>query len=91
VANNNLHTHDFFESFFGGTTGSVAGWGPTQEHPAHTRIIEQDTPAKAVYFVESGFLKLSRIDHTGHEVIAGLRRRHWKDGTTHTANFKFTK
>jgi len=78
--NENLTAHSFFDSFFSGLNSNAAGWGLPQEHPAHTAIIQQDTPATAVYYVESGLLKLSRIDRTGHEVIAGLRRRHWLIG-----------
>jgi CRP-like cAMP-binding protein len=73
---NHLSVHNFFDSFFGGPNSSTTGYGPPREHPARTALIQQDTPATEVYFVESGLLKLSRIDLKGHEVIAGLRRRH---------------
>jgi|GEM_PF-515355 len=53
------------------------GWGPSRAYHPGTHIVRQDTPAKAVFLVESGLLKLSRIVHTGSEVIAGLRRQHW--------------
>jgi len=53
------------------------GWGPSRAYPPGTHIVRQDTPAEAVFLVESGLLKLSRIVHTGSEVIAGLRRQHW--------------
>jgi len=68
---------DFFESFFNGQNGLAAGWGPPQTYTAHAEIFRQDTPAEAVYFIERGLVKLSRIDRSGQEVIAGLRRRHW--------------
>ena len=41
------------------------------------RYSRQDTPAVAAYFIEHGIVKMSRIDHSGHEVLAALRRRHW--------------
>jgi len=61
---------------------SAAGWGPTQTYTARTEIFRQETPATAVYFMEVGLVKLSRIDYSGREIIAGLRRRHWMIGVT---------
>ncbi len=55
-------------------------WGPSRAYPPGTHILRQDTPAKAVFLVESGLLKLSRTVQTGREVIAGLRRQHWMIG-----------
>jgi len=66
-----------FESFFAEAAFSAFGWSPPREYPALTEIIQQDTPAREVYFVEYGLVKLSRMDPSGHEVIAGLRRRNW--------------
>ncbi len=79
MQNNNPSGDNFFCSLLGWPNSSAAGW-PVQEHAAHTVIINQETPATAVYFVERGLLKLSRIDSSGREVIAGLRRRHWLVG-----------
>ncbi|HAM53247.1 MAG TPA: hypothetical protein DCP92_22060 [Nitrospiraceae bacterium] len=56
---------------------NALGWGPSRTYLPCTEILRQDTPAKAVFLVESGLLKLSRIVDTGREVIAGLRRQHW--------------
>lgn len=72
-----LPVHDFFDLFFSSPSSSAAGWGPPHKYPAHTEIFKQDTSAVAVYFIEQGLVKLSRIDHSGQEVIAALRRRHW--------------
>ncbi|MDA8083070.1 MAG: Crp/Fnr family transcriptional regulator [Nitrospiraceae bacterium] len=68
---------DFYESFFSSPDCSDAGLGPSQAYPPHTEILRQDTPARMVYFVERGVLKLSRIESSGREFIAGLRHRHW--------------
>jgi CRP/FNR family transcriptional regulator, cyclic AMP receptor protein len=66
-----------FESFFAKADFGACGWSAPREYPALTEIIEQDRPARAVYFIEYGLVKLSRIETSGHEVIAGLRRRNW--------------
>ncbi len=72
-----LPFHNFFDYFFSGPGCSAAGWGSPLPYPPHTEIFRQDSPAVAVYFIEQGLLKMSRIDDAGREVIAGLRRHHW--------------
>ena len=66
-----------FESFFAKADFGAYGWSPPREYPALTEIMQQDKPARAVYFIESGLVKLSRVETSGREVIAGLRRRNW--------------
>jgi hypothetical protein len=66
-----------FESFLSEPHCRVYGWGPPQSYPAHTEILRQDTPSNAVYFIEKGSVKLTWVDEEGHEVIAGLRYKHW--------------
>jgi CRP-like cAMP-binding protein len=66
-----------YESFLSEPYGSAYGWGPTQTYPAHVEIFKQGTPSSAVYFIEKGSVKLTWMDEEGHEVIAGLRHRHW--------------
>ncbi|MGO9611801.1 MAG: Crp/Fnr family transcriptional regulator [Dissulfurispiraceae bacterium] len=66
-----------FESFFAKTDLGGYGWSLPREYPARTQIIKQGEPARAVYFIEHGLVKLSSIDPSGYEVIAGLRRSHW--------------
>ena len=70
----------FCESFLVKADFAEYGWCPLQEYSAYTEIIQQDTPARAVYFIEYGLVKLSRMETSGHEVIAGLRRRNWLIG-----------
>lgn len=53
------------------------GWGPPQLYPPNTEVYHQDTPADAVYLIEKGLVKLTWVEPDGHEVIVGLRRRHW--------------
>ncbi len=66
-----------FESFFAKCAFGAYGWSPPREYPALTEIIKQNTPASAVYFIEYGLVKLSHLETSGREVIAGLRRRNW--------------
>jgi len=66
-----------FESFFAQADLGAYGWSPPREYPALTEILRQGAPARAVYFIEYGLVKLSSIDPSGYEVIAGLRRRNW--------------
>ena len=74
---NRSETYAFFETFFGQADLSTNGCSPPREYPVLTEIFVQDTPAKAVYFIDYGLVKLSRSDSSGHEMIAGLRRRRW--------------
>ena len=66
-----------FEFFLSEPLCTAHGWGPLQNYPAHTEIFKQDTPSNAVYFIEKGSVKLTWMDKEGHEVIAGLRHKHW--------------
>jgi CRP/FNR family transcriptional regulator, cyclic AMP receptor protein len=66
-----------FETFFAKADFDAYGWSPPREYPALTAIIQQNTLAKAVYFVIYGLVKLSHTEPSGHEVIAALRRRYW--------------
>jgi CRP-like cAMP-binding protein len=64
-------------AFFTEAAFGAFGWSPPREYPARTEIIQQDTLAMVVYLIENGLVKLSRMEPSGHEVIAGLRRRNW--------------
>jgi len=66
-----------FESFLREPQGRAYGWGPPQNYPAHAEILKQGSPSSAVYFIEKGSVKLTWTDEEGHEIIAGLRHRHW--------------
>ena len=72
-----LWAESLFDSFLREPHGSAYGWGPPQNYPAHTEILKQGSPSSAVYFIEKGSVKLTWMDKEGHEVIAGLRHRHW--------------
>ena len=59
---------------------NIHGWGPAQLYPPNTEVYHQETPANAVYLIERGLVKLTWLEPDGHEVIVGLRRRHWLIG-----------
>lgn len=69
----------YFDSFID-AEDNIDGWGPGQLYPPNTEIYHQDTPASAVYLIERGLVKLTWVEPDGHEVIVGLRRRHWLIG-----------
>jgi CRP/FNR family transcriptional regulator len=50
---------------------------PSQEYPAGTKLLQQGSSAHAVYFIERGLVKLTRLESAGEEVIVGLRFRGW--------------
>jgi len=70
-------TATFFDSYFCKADPCAHGWSSPKAYSAFTTIIEQDTPAKTIYFIEDGLVKLSRTVESGKKVIAGLRRRNW--------------
>jgi len=71
---------DFYFDSIVETRENIYGWGPSQRYPPNTEVFHQDTPANAVYLIERGLVKLSWVGHDGHEMILGLRRRHWVTG-----------
>jgi CRP/FNR family transcriptional regulator len=75
-------TDDSLASFFANAVSGAQGWSPLQEYLAHTEISKQGTPASVVYFIENGIVKMTHLEPSGHEVIAGLRRRNWIIGAT---------
>jgi CRP/FNR family cyclic AMP-dependent transcriptional regulator len=77
---NQLESTSFFDFFFSEANYNDYGWGPKQIYGAHTVILKQDTPANAVYFIHHGLVKLTWMDQSGHEVIAGLRHQQWLIG-----------
>jgi CRP-like cAMP-binding protein len=66
----------YFGSFID-SGDNLYGWGPAQLYPPNTEIYHQDSPANAVYLIERGVVKLTWVEPEGHEVIVGLRHRHW--------------
>lgn len=78
--NNDGQSEGFLNSFCHDPRNNHYFSGQSQLCPAQVEIFRQDTPAKAVYLVEQGLVKLVRITYAGDQVIVGLRRRNWLIG-----------
>ena len=70
----------FFSSFFANRKNNLYYRNPEQLYPAKAEVVKQDTPANAVYLIESGLVKLLRQTPNGNKVIVGLRHRDWLIG-----------
>ena len=70
----------FFSSFFADGKNNLYFRNPVQLYPAKAEIVKQDTPANAVYLIESGLVKLLRQTPDGNKVIIGFRHRDWLIG-----------
>ncbi len=77
--NRNYHEAESSESFFAKADFGAYGWTSPRRYPALTEIITQGMPVE-VFFVEDGVIKLSRLDLSGHQMMAGLRGRSWVMG-----------
>lgn len=49
--------------------------GMTRRYPPGTRLYRQDTPARHVYLIRDGMIKLSHLHQDGREIIIGLSHR----------------
>jgi CRP/FNR family transcriptional regulator, cyclic AMP receptor protein len=58
-------------------------FGPdrTLEYPGRVGLFRQGSEAQSVYFVHSGLVKLVCLDHSGKQVIVGLRGPGWLLGS----------
>jgi CRP-like cAMP-binding protein len=54
-----------------------APWAPAQAYPIGTELFRQGDPAKAVYLIEKGLVKLLCLEEGGQMVILGLRGPGW--------------
>ncbi len=70
----------YFDTIFSSIDHARQWWSPAIAYPRGVDLFRQDTPSTNVYFIERGMVKLTRIDEEGHELIAGIRRRHWLVG-----------
>lgn len=55
----------------------LSGLAPVQVYPAGVELFQQGLPARNVYLIEQGLIKLLRVQEDGQEVIVGLRRPGW--------------
>jgi CRP/FNR family cyclic AMP-dependent transcriptional regulator len=70
----------YFNSIFSSIDHARQWWSHSITYPRNVDLCRQDTPSTNVYFIESGMVKLTRINEDGNELIAGIRRRHWLVG-----------
>lgn len=50
---------------------------PPQIYPAQTELLKQGQPPSEAYFIESGLVKLARLDAKGRDLLVGLRSPSW--------------
>jgi len=55
----------------------IAELASSQAYPAATELFQQGSPAREVYFIGRGLVKLIRLDPQGHELIINLRAPGW--------------
>ena len=51
--------------------------GTTHRYPRDTMLFEQGSAANCVYLVEQGYVKVSRAEEDGSEIVVGLRSEGW--------------
>lgn len=75
-------TSGYFQLLFGMTDTRLYGWSPLHLYTSGVELFRQNDPAKQVYFIERGIVKVSCICPRGEEVIISLRRSNWLLGAT---------
>ena len=50
---------------------------PSHAYPAAVELLQQGSPAQEVYFIDSGLVKLIRLEQDGRELIVALRFPGW--------------
>lgn len=75
---NQFELNEFFLSFFSGEHDrNQSRWLSAQAYPAGVEIFQQETPSEVVYFIERGFVKLTKLESSGRQLIVGIRRKNW--------------
>lgn len=62
----------------------INGLPAAQVYPAGTKLFQQGSPVRDVYFIEQGLVKLTLLDPGGREVSVGLRLPGWIIGAAGT-------
>lgn len=75
--NTSYKPQSFFSTFFKEHENDLAGCGPVQSYPSNAEIFNENDTAEVIYLIERGFIKLSRLEPDGREIIVGLRGRYW--------------
>jgi CRP-like cAMP-binding protein len=55
-------------------SGSLSRLGKSRRYRRDTALFEQGSPAEYVYIIESGYVKVSRVQGCGTRVVIGLRK-----------------
>ncbi len=72
----------YFQLLFSMSDSRKCGWSPVHFYSSGIELFRQHDPAKQVYFIEKGIVKVSSIGPGGEEVIISLRRNNWLLGAT---------
>lgn len=72
-----LRSKDTFASLFSEDWIEFNDIAPAQIYPDATELFCQDSPAREVYIINRGLVKLMRLEQEGHGMIVGLRFPGW--------------
>jgi CRP-like cAMP-binding protein len=75
--NSLLQSKDTFASLFSEEWIEFNDIAPPQIYPDATELFCQDSPAREVYIIKRGLVKLMRLEQEGHGLIVGLRFPGW--------------
>lgn len=76
-SNSLLQSKDTFASLFSEEWIEFSDIAPPQIYPDTTELFCQDSPAREVYIINRGLVKLMRLEQEGHGLIVGLRFPGW--------------
>jgi CRP-like cAMP-binding protein len=76
-SNSTLQSKDTFASLFSDEWIEFNDIAPAQIYPDGTELFGQESPAREVYIINRGLVKLMRLEQEGHGLIVGLRFPGW--------------
>lgn len=79
-------TTGYFQLLLGMPDTKLYGWSPLHVYSSGVEMFRQNDPAKQVYFIARGIVKVSCIGPGGDEVIISLRRSSWLLGAAQVIN-----
>lgn len=81
TTNSPPQSNDIFASLFSEEWIEFNNIAPPQTYPDDTELFCQDSPAREVYILNRGLVKLMRLEQGGHGLIVGLRFPGWLLGS----------